>query len=63
MKQVRKLLTNPQTGILIPLGAFALIFLSIEHSFLSIGSRQRPFPNGLRNGACPDPSGSPLDSI
>lgn len=62
MRQVRIIHTIPETGILIPLGAFTLIFLSIKHSFLSIGSWPRPFPNGLRNGVCPDPSGAPLDS-
>lgn len=38
MKLIRKILAIPETGILLPLVAFALIFLSIEHSFLSTGS-------------------------
>lgn len=38
MIKVRKLLTIPETGILIPLLAFALIFLSIDHTFLKPNS-------------------------
>lgn len=38
MMKVRKLLSIPETGILIPLVAFLLIFLSIDHTFLNSGS-------------------------
>jgi ribose transport system permease protein len=38
MQYLRKILTVPETGILVPLIAFALVFLSIDHGFLSPNS-------------------------
>jgi ribose transport system permease protein len=38
MKYLRKILTVPETGILVPLIAFALVFLCIDHKFLSPNS-------------------------
>jgi ribose transport system permease protein len=38
MIKVRKVLSIPETGIVIPLVVFALIFLGIDHTFLNAGS-------------------------
>lgn len=38
MKRLRNLLRVPETGILIPLVGFALLFLSIDHTFLNPNS-------------------------